>query len=100
MTSTPSAARVTVDGRYVGVTPIFFNDLAPGKHRVKVGDVADAGWPEAVFRGEGEDLGPLFGGVRRAVREQGSELVIYILKELLARRFVVGRHSRHHLTSR
>ncbi len=41
VTSTPSAARVTVDGRDVGFTPIFFNDLAPGNHRVTVGDVAE-----------------------------------------------------------
>lgn len=41
VTSTPSAAPVTVDGREAGHTPIYFTDLAPGRHRVTVADVAD-----------------------------------------------------------
>jgi len=41
VTSTPSAAPVTVDGRDAGHTPIYFTDLAPGRHRVTVADVAD-----------------------------------------------------------
>ncbi len=41
VTSTPAAAPVTVDGRDVGRTPAYFTDLAPGRHFVTVGDVAD-----------------------------------------------------------
>jgi hypothetical protein len=41
VTSTPSAAAVTVDGREAGHTPIYFTDLAPGRHRVTVANVAD-----------------------------------------------------------
>ena len=41
VTSTPSAAAVTVDGREAGHTPIYFTDLAPGRHRVTVAEVAD-----------------------------------------------------------
>jgi len=41
VTSTPSAAPVTVDGRDEGHTPIYFTDLAPGRHTVKVAKVTD-----------------------------------------------------------
>lgn len=41
ITSTPPAARVTVDGRDVGCTPTYFTDIPPGRHAVTVGKVSD-----------------------------------------------------------
>jgi hypothetical protein len=36
-----TAAPVKVDGRDAGTTPVYFTDLAPGRHAVSVGTVAD-----------------------------------------------------------
>jgi hypothetical protein len=36
VSSLPAGARVTVDGRFVGITPLSLPDLTPGGHRVTV----------------------------------------------------------------
>jgi hypothetical protein len=41
VTSSPAAARVTVDGKDVGMTPLYCTDLEPGRHAVKVADLND-----------------------------------------------------------
>jgi hypothetical protein len=34
--SRPRGARVTIDGRVVGVTPLHAGDLSPGRHEVSI----------------------------------------------------------------